>query len=116
MSHAKQRIGRMRAGAGARAPWCVMMHMMQQPSPCQAPHLPKSQVPSPGSPGSPKAVDAVCPLVRCPSGVTTLLCPPTRALLVGCRLCSTLLLTDPAAAKFLALIGGRFLLRLLNFC
>ena len=26
MSHAKQRIGRMRAGAGARAPWCVMMH------------------------------------------------------------------------------------------
>ena len=24
--HAKQRIGRMRAGAGARAPWCVMMH------------------------------------------------------------------------------------------
>ena len=47
--------------------------------------------------------------------VTTLLCPrPTGA--SGCRLCSTVLLTDPTAVTgFLVLSGCRFLLRELHF-
>ena len=72
--------------------------------------LPKSPSPKSRRPWMPW-----CPLVRCPNHgrlmVTTLLCPPTRAQAVGCAPQSTVLMTDPAAAEFLELIGCRFLLR-----
>ena len=94
--------------------------LIQQPSLSPSPQAPKSQVQQearrPWTPWTPW-----CSLVRCPNRHESMMVNITHHSFMpshsqvtgapGCRLCSTVLLTDPAAAEFLVLSGCRSLMR-----